>query len=147
MSLSKPWLYLPAKWAHDLSPYGLEIFAAIKGLNQTPVWKPFSYKNLHFKNRLGIAGGVDKNADHVSAWQKVGCGFVEIGTVTPLPQDPNPGVILDRDIITKSVWNKMGFPSAGADEAIYNLKKFKSVSQIPVFVNIGKNRTTENSEA
>ena len=147
MSLTRPWLFLPAKLAHDLSPYGLELYATFKGFQDTPVWNPFSFKNLHFKNRLGIAGGVDKNGDHLSAWQKMGCGFIEVGTVTPRPQNPNPGQIVNRDLKTQSVWNKMGFPSAGAEEVVFNLRHFKSVSQVPVFVNIGKNRTTENADA
>ncbi len=143
----KPWLCLPAGWAHDLSPYGLEIYSQIFGDLTTPVWSSYKYKNLIFKNRLGIAGGVDKNAEHLTAWQKVGCGFLEIGTVTPKSQSPNPGVIMRRDIKTESVWNKMGFPSAGSDETYYNLKKYKSESNLPVFVNIGKNRTTPNADA
>lgn len=147
MSLVRPWLYLPAKLAHDLSPYGLELYASIKGFQDTPVWNPFSFKNLHFKNRLGIAGGVDKNGDHLKAWEKVGCGFIEVGTVTPLPQSSNPGRIVDRHIPTLSVWNKMGFPSAGADEVVFNLKNFKATSHIPLFVNIGKNRSTDNTQA
>ena len=143
----KPWLCLPAGWAHDLGPYGLEIYSQIFGDLKTPVWNSYKYKNLIFKNRLGIAGGVDKNAEHLTAWQKVGCGFLEIGTVTPKAQSPNPGTIMRRDIKTESVWNKMGFPSAGSDEAYYNLKKYKSESNLPVFVNIGKNRTTSNEDA
>lgn len=143
----KPWLCLPASWAHDLSPYGLEIYSQLFGDLKTPVWNSYKYKNLIFKNRLGIAGGVDKNAEHLMAWQKVGCGFLEIGTVTPRQQNPNPGTILRRDLKTESVWNKMGFPSAGSDEAYYNLKKYKSESNLPVFVNIGKNRTTPNEDA
>lgn len=146
----KPWLWLPAKWAHNLSPCALNIYShysKIWGSQKTPTWSPFEFKNLVFKNRLGIAGGVDKNANNLWAWQNLGCGFLEIGTVTPLPQKPNPGKIIDRNIKTKSLWNKMGFPSAGAQTVFQNLKKFKPHSTIPLFVNIGKNRTTENSKA
>lgn len=147
MSIKRPWLFLPSKLAHDLSPYGLELYSLIKGSDITPVWDPFTFKNIVFKNRLGIAGGVDKNADHLEAWRRVGCGFVEVGTVTPNPQQPNPGAIVHRDIKTKSVWNKMGFPSEGAAEVYFNIKKFKSHATLPVFVNIGKNRTTDNADA
>lgn len=143
----KPWLWVPAKWAHDLSSYGIEIYSKIYGQSTTPVWNSFTYKNLIFKNRIGIAGGVDKNADHLLAWQSLGCGFLEIGTVTPEAQKPNPGKIIDRDIKTSSLWNKMGFPSAGADEVFFNLRGFKEISKTPVFVNIGKNRTTPNETA
>lgn len=147
MSLHRPWLFLPSKLAHDLSPYGLEAYSLLMGSETTPVWNPYSFQNLFFKNRLGIAGGVDKNAEHLHAWMRVGCGFVEVGTVTPHPQEPNPGTIIHRHKESRALWNKMGFPSHGAEEVYYNLKKFKSSSSLPVFVNIGKNRTTENTEA
>ncbi len=143
----QPWLWIPPQLAHDLSPYGLEAYAALRGSDQTPVWKPFQFKNLFFKNRLGIAGGVDKNGDHMQAWQRLGCGFLEIGTVTPEAQKPNPGKIMDRNAESFSLWNKMGFPSAGADEVFYTLKSFKDTSSLPIFVNIGKNRTTTNTDA
>jgi dihydroorotate dehydrogenase len=143
----KPWLWIPAKLAHDLSPYAIEFYSKIFGSTKTPVWSPFNYKNLVFKNRIGIAGGVDKNADHLVAWESLGCGFLEVGTVTPVAQKPNAGKIIDRDLESKSLWNKMGFPSAGADEVFYNVRNFKEHSKTPVFINIGKNRTTENSKA
>lgn len=111
-----------------------------------PVWQSFVWKGLVFKNPLGIAGGVDKNADFLRAWPSLGCGFVEVGTITPQPQEPNPGKILDRDRRASAMWNRMGFPSAGAEEARANLKAARPWS-VPVFVNIGKNRDTANSEA
>lgn len=147
MSLRRPWLFLPSKLAHDLSPMGLELYSLIKGQNNTPVWNSYSYKNLSFKNPLGIAGGVDKNGEYLSAWQRVGCGFIEVGTITPKPQAPNPGSIMDRDTQSLSVWNKMGFPSQGAEKVFVNIQKFKKHSQLPAFVNIGKNRGTDNAVA
>jgi dihydroorotate dehydrogenase len=143
----KPWLWIPAKWAHDLGPWGIQIYSKIFGQSTTPIWNPFQFKQLVFKNRIGIAGGVDKNADLLIAWESLGCGFLEIGTVTPAPQKSNAGKIIDRDLKTKSLWNKMGFPSAGAEEVFYNVRNFKEHSKTPVFVNIGKNRTTENLKA
>ncbi len=125
----------------------IKIYSEIFGCEKTPIWNAFHYKNLVFKNRIGIAGGVDKNADCLRAWERLGCGFLEIGTVTPQPQAPNAGKIIDRNLKTHSLWNKMGFPSAGAIDVFYNLKNFKEHSKTPVFVNIGKNRTTENSKA
>lgn len=147
MSLRKPWLFLPSKLAHDLSPYGLELYSLFRGSDTTPVWNPYQFKNIIFKNRLGIAGGVDKNADHLEAWRRVGCGFIEVGTVTPQPQSANPGVIMNRDLQAKAVWNKLGFPSEGAAEVYFNIKKFKAHASTPIFVNIGKNRTTDNADA
>ncbi len=144
---TKPWLYLPAECAHKLSPLGLKIFSLIKGSSTPSVWNPFKYQNLFFPNRLGIAGGVDKNGTQLYDWQRLGCGFVEIGTITPKPQTPNDGIILRRDLQSRSVWNKMGFPSPGSDICYHNLLKIKDRLKIPVFVNIGKNRTTSNESA
>lgn len=142
----KPWLWLPPKLAHDLSPLGIDLYSLFHP-EQTPSWNSFVWNNIVFKNRLGLAGGVDKNADHLPAWVRLGCGFVEIGTVTPAPQKSNPGKIFDRSVVDEALWNKMGFPSAGAEEVFYNLASFKKKSSLPVFVNIGKNRATPNEMA
>lgn len=140
------WKYLPAGWAHRLAPLGLSYYAS-KMPDESPVWMPLSWKGLNFPNRLGIAGGVDKNAEHLKIWQKLGVGFIEVGTVTPYSQGANPGKILDRDWNAKNLWNRMGFPNHGADEVYFNLFNEKSHLKIPVFVNIGKNRSRPNSEA
>ena len=142
----KPWLWLPPKLAHDLSPLAIEFYSSFLE-DKTPVWDSFTWRHIEFKNRLGIAGGADKNAEHLKAWKKLGCGFVEVGTITPLAQGPNEGKIIDRSLKDKALWNKMGFPSAGADEVYYNLISFQSPLGIPLFVNIGKNRTTLNESA
>lgn len=141
----KPWYLLPPKWAHDLAPLGLKIASVLCG-NKSNSYSPFTWKGIHFKNPMGIAGGVDKNAEMITSFYKLGAGFIEIGTVTPKPQAPNPGVILKRDISHKALWNKMGFPSKGVEFVKQQLKK-NPQSEIPLFINIGKNRTTENSKA
>lgn len=140
----KPWLLLPASLSHSLFPLATRLYSNLiskKNCN----WQPFQWKGLLFRNRLGIAGGIDKNADLVDCWETLGCGFIEVGTITPEPQFANPGLILDRDLKNQTLWNKMGFPSAGADEAYYNLLHRKT--KIPLFVNIGKNRSTTNEKA
>jgi dihydroorotate dehydrogenase len=146
MMASPLWKYLPASLAHSLAPLGLSYYAS-KMPEETPVWNPLSWKGLQFPNRLGIAGGVDKNAEHLAIWQKLGVGFIEIGTVTPYAQSANPGKILDRDWNGKNLWNRMGFPNHGADEVYFNLVAGKPDLKIPVFVNIGKNRSRPNNEA
>jgi len=142
----KPWLWIPAKWAHDLSPLFLDLFSQFYQ-DSTPAWGPLQWNGLVFKNRLGLAGGVDKNGEHLKAWQRLGCGFIEMGTVTPEAQKPNPGLIIDRSLDDMALWNKMGFPSHGAEDVFFNLKSFKHESSLPVFVNIGKNRETPNEMA
>lgn len=141
------WKFLPASTAHALSGVGLEFAATLFGSDKTSEWDPLVWRGQHFPNRVGLAGGVDKNADHLLAWQKMGAGFAEIGTVTPLPQDPNPGKIMDRDWVHKNLWNKMGFPSHGAKDVRLNLQTLRSDLQIPVWVNLGKNRSTSADKA
>ncbi len=142
----KPWLWLPPKLAHDLSPLALPLYSTIYG-KPIPAWKSFAWRDLTFKNPLGIAGGVDKNAENLKDWWALGCGFVEVGTVTPRPQEANPGRIMDRDLQQRSLWNRMGFPSHGGDEVFFNLNSYGPYYRTPIFVNIGKNRETPNEEA
>jgi dihydroorotate dehydrogenase len=112
VNLKKPWLSFSAKVAHDLSIPALKVLGAVSP-PQTLSWSSFDWRGLHFANRLGPSGGTDKNAELIKAWWALGAGFVEVGTITPEPQTPNPGTILDRDTETLSVWNKMGFPNKG----------------------------------
>jgi dihydroorotate dehydrogenase len=142
----KIWKFLPAELAHQLAPWGLAAYSSIWG-NPTPIWREFKWRGIYFPNRLGLAGGVDKNARQFLDWQDVGAGFVEIGTVTPQQQSANSGKILDRDWAQKIVWNKMGFPNLGSDVVLDNILSRKNELQIPLFVNIGKNRQTENENA
>src|SRR6185312_874353 len=138
--------YLPAGLAHQLAPFVISL-TANNYPPEAPVWKPLEWKNLYFPNRLGIAGGVDKNAELLTAWPRLGTGFIEVGTVTPYSQKANRGKILDRDWKAQNLWNKMGFPNHGSDEMYFNLLKEQDSLSVPLFVNIGKNRTTANEYA
>lgn len=142
----KPWLLLPPKWAHDLGPWALPVISALcKKKNYS--YNEKYWRGLCFRNPLGLAGGADKDGHSLLSWQNLGVGFLEVGTVTPLPQAANPGKILDRDISQKAVWNKMGFPNAGADRLHQKLQSIRSRITVPLFINIGKNRTTSNEDA
>ena len=146
--MMKPWLWIPASWAHALSPWGISASAWLANSDENQElynWKPFRWSGFHFRNRLGIAGGLDKNAEHIQDWQKLGAGFIEVGTVTPQAQAPNPGKIIDRDLDNFALWNRMGFPSKGSDY-VFDEVRF-SEKQTPLFINIGKNRTTSNEKA
>jgi dihydroorotate dehydrogenase len=138
---------LPTSLAHELAPLGLQFYAELFGVESTPMWRPLNWKGLHFPNRLGLAGGVDKNAEYLDLWSKLGCGFVEAGTVTPRAQKPNSGKIMARDWDKQNLWNRMGFPSAGAREVAMNLYHHQPKEKIPVFINIGRNRDTDNRYA
>ncbi|NJL13071.1 MAG: quinone-dependent dihydroorotate dehydrogenase [Microscillaceae bacterium] len=100
---------------------------------------------LQFPNPIGLAAGFDKNAVWIDALAALGFGFVEIGTVTPRPQEGNPKPRLFRLPADEALINRMGFNNAGLDKVIENLKKRKS--KILVGGNIGKNKNTPNEEA
>ena len=137
----KPWLWLPSQWTHALTP--LTIKALSRFYSSTPLtWRPFQWKNLHFPNPLGPAGGIDKNAVNGAHWQNLGAGFCEVGTVTPLPQKANPGKNLDRSLKYQSLWNYLGFPNKGLDFVEKRLAAQQKKTKIPLFVNLGKNRDT-----
>lgn len=142
----KPWLLFPPQLAHHMAPFALQIAAAFRD-QPTYTWKPFTWRGLKFNNRLGTAGGVDKDGELIEEWWKFGPGFVEIGTVTPLAQGPNDGKIIDRDAKSLALWNRMGFPGRGAWVARENLRDLPILKPTPIFVNIGKNRTTPNDQA
>ena len=92
---------------------------------------------LKFKNPVGLAAGFDKNAVLFNELSNFGFGFIEIGTVTPKPQDGNPQPRLFRLKSDNAIINRMGFNNAGVDEAVKKLKKRKT--EIIVGGNIGKN--------
>jgi len=99
---------------------------------------------LTFDNPVGIAAGFDKNATHISEFEKFGFGFIEIGTVTPKPQKGNPKKRLFRLKEDNAIINRMGFNNDGVDKIKSRLKKdFKVI----IGGNIGKNKVTPNSEA
>lgn len=141
MSSVKPWLWLSPSLAHKLSPTVLNGLAFGRAASP-PVWRQFEWRGLQFPNRLGIAGGVDKNAQNVRAWWALGAGFLEIGTVTPKPQPGNPPPVVDRDLAREALWNRLGFPSHGVERIKARLKRLPKPHRAPVFANIGKNATT-----
>jgi len=103
------------------------------------------FLGLDFKNPVGLAAGFDKNALWIDELDCLGFGFIEIGTVTPKPQDGNPKPRLFRLKKDEALINRMGFNNGGVEEVVKNLKKRNS--QIIVGGNIGKNKLTENEDA
>ena len=99
---------------------------------------------LKFPNPVGMAAGFDKNATHINEFENFGFGFIEIGTVTPKSQIGNPKKRLFRLKEDKAVINRMGFNNDGVELIKKRLKKKFNVI---IGGNIGKNKTTPNSEA
>jgi len=99
---------------------------------------------LKFKNPVGLAAGFDKNAVLYNELSNFGFGFVEIGTLTPKPQEGNPKKRLFRLKEDQAIINRMGFNNKGVFDAVEHLKKKHKVL---IGGNIGKNKVTPNSEA
>jgi len=95
---------------------------------------------ITFPNPIGLAAGFDKDGEAVEAWATMGFGFAELGTVTPRPQSGNPQPRLFRLPADCALINRMGFNNAGA-AALGDRLRSRSL-QIPVGVNLGKNRDT-----
>ena len=110
---------------------------------ESPVLKRKLF-GLTFENPIGIAAGFDKNATHISEFEKFGFGFIEIGTVTPKPQHGNPKKRLFRLKEDTAIINRMGFNNDGVTKIKNRLKKNYNVL---IGGNIGKNKVTTNSQA
>ena len=114
---------------------------------------PYSLFNIQFLNRVGLGAGFDKNAQYLNELEALGFGFVEIGTVTPLPQAGNDKPRLFRLPKDKALINRMGFNNDGAVAVAERLSKWKNCQQptangqLIIGGNIGKNKLTPNEDA
>lgn len=103
---------------------------------------------LKFKNPVGLAAGLDKDAKLYKELGNMGFGFIEIGTLTPKPQDGNPKKRLFRLREDGGLINRMGFNNGGVQEAVERLKKNpKGKDHVLIGGNIGKNKVTPNEDA
>ncbi len=102
---------------------------------------------LDFPNPIGLAAGFDKNAEVISSMFSLGFGFIEVGTITPLPQNGNPKPRVFRLEEDKGIINSLGFNNKGILKAKKNLIKFKSSSNKNriVGVNLGINKNSTDS--
>lgn len=99
---------------------------------------------------IGLAAGLDKDAVALPLWERLGFGFVEVGTVTPLPQPGNPRPRVHRLPRERALINRMGFPSQGAEVIAARLERLRAAGRwprIPVAVNLGKNKDTPAESA
>ena len=131
--------------------------------NSTPATHNPKLLDLPFKNQIGLAAGFDKNAKYLNELEALGFGFVEIGTVTPLPQDGNEKQRLFRLPKDKALINRMGFNNEGVEVVAQRLKEWKFKNdelridstlnsklknpQLIIGGNIGKNKIAPNENA
>lgn len=134
-----------AEWSHHFALGSLKRLAhsPLSGLwQQTLPHKPVNVAGIHFDNPVGLAAGLDKNADCIDAFGQMGFGFIEVGTVTPRPQEGNPKPRLFRLPQAQAIINRMGFNNKGVDYLVDKVKK--STYQGVLGINIGKNKDTPN---
>jgi dihydroorotate dehydrogenase len=138
-SLARPLLrMLDAEAAHRLAVHALMFPPFVKLVADDPLLAVRAF-GLNFPNPIGMAAGFDKHAEVPDALLKLGFGFVEVGTVTPLPQSGNPRPRLFRLNRDEAVINRLGFNSEGADAVLRRLAARANEGGI-VGVNIGANK-------
>lgn len=110
-----------------------------------PAGSPVELAGMTLPSPVGLAAGLDKDARALPVWERLGFGFVEIGTVTPKPQAGNPRPRIHRLVPHRAIINRMGFPSDGAAAVATRLQKWRDLGRwpgIPVGINLGKNKDT-----
>jgi len=148
-SLLRPALFhLNPETAHNLTLTGLQTASklGLGGLLASSIPDdPRTVMGLTFPNPVGLAAGLDKNGDCIDGLAALGFGFIEIGTITPLPQPGNPKPRLFRLPEANAIINRMGFNNEGVDALTRNvqLSDFKGI----LGINIGKNAVTPIEKA
>jgi len=146
----------PPEWTHYFSMNCLRVLCSVSIIRKL-LLSHFSthgshlsteFFNLPFKNPIGLGAGFDKDAKYLRELETLGFGFVEIGTVTPLPQQGNPKPRLFRLAKDKALINRMGFNNDGAKAVAERLKVWRQKkSTLIIGGNIGKNKDTPNDDA
>jgi dihydroorotate dehydrogenase len=148
-SLLRPLLFkFSPETAHYITLHSLKILHILKLTKlifSKKIASPITVMGLNFPNSVGLAAGMDKNAECINGFAALGFGFIEVGTVTPRPQSGNPQPRLFRLPAAQAIINRMGFNNNGVDELIENVKtaNYKGI----LGINIGKNFDTPLDEA
>ena len=154
-SLLRPLLFrLDPETVHHLTLGGLKAaysFGLFSLIAKRPPDDPRTVMGLTFPNPVGLAAGLDKNGDCIDGLAALGFGFIEIGTVTPLPQPGNPRPRLFRLPQAGAIINRMGFNNDGVDALVANVQR-ADYRGIPghtgiLGINIGKNAATPIEKA
>jgi dihydroorotate dehydrogenase len=142
-ALLRPALFaLEAETAHHLT---LNALKALERVGLVRSAQPIAgcatdVMGIHFPNPVGLAAGLDKNAEYIDALGALGFGFVEVGTVTPRPQPGNPRPRLFRLPAAGAVINRMGFNNLGVERLVQNVRRASWRGVLGI--NIGKNFDT-----
>ncbi|MGQ0511119.1 MAG: quinone-dependent dihydroorotate dehydrogenase [Betaproteobacteria bacterium] len=146
-ALARPLLFaLDPETAHSLTLGLADAPLRLGLLNfRKPPHRPVHAMGLDFRNPVGLAAGLDKQAEHVDALAALGFGFVELGGVTPQPQPGNPRPRMFRIPEAQAIINRFGLNSVGVEAFVENLKR--AGRRAIIGVNIGKNKDTPNEQA
>ncbi len=134
--------------AHELSLDGLgalQRVGALPFIAPARIDNPVQIMGLTFPNPVGLAAGLDKNADYYNALGQLGFGFVEVGTVTPQPQPGNEQPRLFRLPEARAIINRMGFNNLGVEHLVERVKQRRYNGVLGI--NIGKNKVTPEENA
>ena len=138
---------LPPEIAHKIALDLLSLsykFGILCFIFRKPNDENCSFAGMDLSNRLGTAAGLDKNGDYIDCLGALGFGFLEVGTVTPIPQYGNPKPRVFRNFDENSIINRLGFNNMGVDRLVKNLKS-RSFDGI-VGVNVGANKNSNDEE-
>ncbi len=142
---------LDAETAHGIGMKGIDLMKASGfacAVAKPVVPCPVEVMGLRFPNPVGLAAGLDKNGEHIDGLAQLGFGFIEIGTITPRPQDGNPKPRLFRIPEAQGIVNRMGFNNAGVDALLANVRAAEFPKKGGILgINIGKNATTPIEKA
>jgi dihydroorotate dehydrogenase len=147
--LFRPLLFaLDPEAAHHAAFAGLDVAAkagVAKIVLPAVAPSPVTAMGLDFPNRIGIAAGLDKNAEHIDGLAAFGVGHIECGTVTPRAQPGNPKPRLFRLVAAQALINRMGFNNDGIERFLANVSQTRYTGILGL--NIGKNFDTPNERA
>ena len=136
----------PPETSHSISLRSLKALSYISYKKAKPVLSDeITLWDLNFSNRVGLAAGMDKNADYIDSLSLLGFSFLELGTFTPKAQSGNTKPRLFRLSKEKSLINRMGFNNKGIEHAVLKVKSSKS--EIIKGISIGKNHDTPLEKA
>ncbi len=130
--------------AHNLTIAALETLPRARVALTSPILRT-EVAGLSFPNPVGLAPGFDKDARAAAVMPRFGFGFVEVGTLTPLPQEGNPRPRLFRLVEDGAVINRMGFNNGGQAAAMERIAKLRACGMaVPLGINIGANKDSDD---
>lgn len=140
--------FFPPELAHRIAVFFLKIFQKINTRPPQNYAAPAihikSFPKVTFCSPVGLAAGFDKNAEVFPALFKLGFGFIEVGTVTALPQKGNEGKRIFRVPSKKALVNRLGFNNCGSERFVQNLNRLRTQAfGLPLWVNIGKGKNSD----